>query len=106
MESGRFFLRPSELALRSCLTMSLTWPQQKLNEIHASPAHLLVIADTQVLDSHSLPSVRPWLRRLVHFIVESNLRKNWIGARNLKPEGVLFLGDMINGGRYARSDEE
>ena len=81
-------------------------PQVHKNVPDVSPAHLLVLADTQVLDPHSLPSVHPWFRRLVRFIFESNLRKNWITARSLRPDGVIFLGDMINGGRYARSDEE
>lgn len=72
-----------------------------------APVHLLIIADTQVLDAHSWPSIPHLIRPLITFAVELNTRKNWrttVGALN--PHAVLFLGDMINGGRYAHSQEE
>lgn len=80
--------------------------QSHLKTGKPTPAHLLVIADTQVLDDHSLPSVSTHLRPIVKFLVDSSLRKSWNAVRRLHPDGILFLGDMINGGRYARDPLE
>lgn len=39
-------------------------------------------------------------------MVDLNLRKSWRAALSLKPDAVIFLGDMMDGGRAAVSDEE
>ncbi|KAG9104383.1 hypothetical protein FRC06_003190 [Ceratobasidium sp. 370] len=66
----------------------------------------MLIADPQVIDHRSYPSRRLWLKTLTQFIVDSNLRKNWRAAKRLYPDVVVFLGDMMDGGRYRMLDDE
>jgi predicted phosphodiesterase len=39
-------------------------------------------------------------------VVDLNLRKNWHAALQHNPDAIVFLGDMMDNGRYAMSDEE
>jgi len=39
-------------------------------------------------------------------VVDLNLRKNWQAALRKEPDAVVFLGDMMDGGRSVMSDEE
>ncbi|KAG9127958.1 hypothetical protein FRC07_006975 [Ceratobasidium sp. 392] len=66
----------------------------------------MLIADPQVIDHRSYPGRRLWLKTLTQFIVDSNLRKSWRAAKRLYPDAVVFLGDMMDGGRYRMLDEE
>jgi hypothetical protein len=43
---------------------------------------------------------------LTQFIVDLNIRKSWNVATQLRPNVVVFLGDMMDNGRYASSDAE
>ena len=43
---------------------------------------------------------------LSQFIVDLNMRKSWWATKQLNPDVVVFLGDMMDGGRFAMSDEE
>lgn len=72
----------------------------------AKPAHVLIVADPQVLDSKSLPAVSFLIRPFTRWVVDFNLRKSWNAALKLHPQEVIFLGDMLNGGRYARDADE
>jgi hypothetical protein len=38
--------------------------------------------------------------------VDLNLRKNWQAAVSKKPDVVIFLGDMMDGGRMDMSNDE
>ena len=68
--------------------------------------HVLLVADPQVLDHRSYPDRPPWLMSLSQFIVDLNMRKSWWATKQLNPDVVVFLGDMMDGGRFAMSDEE
>lgn len=69
--------------------------------------NILLIADPQILDSHSYPDRSPLLSRLTQFIVDFNLRKSWrLVALKLRPHVVVFLGDMMDGGRGDMGDVE
>lgn len=70
------------------------------------PTHVLVLADPQILDSQSYPGRHPLLLWLTRVLVDGYLRKSWNAAMRLKPDMVIFLGDMMDGGRYALSDEQ
>lgn len=70
------------------------------------PTHVMLIGDPQVIDHRSYPSRRLWFKTLTQFIVDSNLRKSWQAAKRLSPNMVVFLGDMMDGGRYRMLDEE
>jgi hypothetical protein len=39
-------------------------------------------------------------------VVDLNLRKNWRAALRKKPDVVVFLGDMMDGGRFAMTENE
>lgn len=66
----------------------------------------MLIADPQVIDHRSYPGRRLWLKTVTQFIVDSNLRKSWRAAKRLSPNIVIFLGDMMDGGRYRMLDAE
>ncbi|KAG8747119.1 hypothetical protein FRC10_002168 [Ceratobasidium sp. 414] len=66
----------------------------------------MLIADPQVIDHRSYPGRRLWFKTLTQFIVDSNLRKSWRAAKRLYPDVVVFLGDMMDGGRYRMLDDE
>ncbi|KLO20354.1 Metallo-dependent phosphatase, partial [Schizopora paradoxa] len=71
-----------------------------------SPAHVLLVADPQILDHRSYPGRSGWLMSLSQFIVDLNLRKSWLVASRFEPDVVIFLGDMMDNGRLTSSDEE
>ncbi|TFK54090.1 Metallo-dependent phosphatase [Heliocybe sulcata] len=83
-------------SLRDC-----DWPDTSLRSVRsfATPEHILIIADPQVLDHRSYPERGKVLTRLSQFVVDWNLRKNWRVTRKLNPDAVVFLGDMMDGGR-------
>ncbi|EGO25593.1 hypothetical protein SERLADRAFT_437324 [Serpula lacrymans var. lacrymans S7.9] len=97
-EVGVFFYN-----LRSC-----DWPDRLQPE---SPdlrsAHILVVADPQVLDHRSYPERGLVLTMLSQFIADLNLRKSWrVTMHRLRPHAVVFLGDMMDGGRTDMDDDE
>lgn len=90
--------------------LKCAWPDASL-ELSSSdglqtPTHVLVLADPQILDSQSYPGRHPLLLWLTRVLVDGYLRKSWNAAMRLKPDMVIFLGDMMDGGRYALSDEQ
>jgi len=66
----------------------------------------MLIADPQIIDHRSYPGRPEWLKALTQFIVDLNLRKSWKAAKRLSPDVVIFLGDMMDGGRYRMLDQE
>ncbi|KAG6813550.1 hypothetical protein H0H92_009942 [Tricholoma furcatifolium] len=71
-----------------------------------TPSHVLLVADPQILDQRSYPERGPFLTYLTRLVVDLNLRKNWWAALRKQPDVVVFLGDMMDGGRINMSDEE
>ena len=67
---------------------------------------MLIVADPQILDRRSYPDRSPWLTRLSQFVVDLNMRKSWRAVLQQGPQVVVFLGDMMDNGRYAMSDDE
>ena len=39
-------------------------------------------------------------------VVDLYLRKSWWATLRLRPDVIIFLGDMMDGGRFAMSDAE
>lgn len=75
-----------------------------MNQVKAT--HVLLIADPQILGDRSYPGRPPWLMWLSQQIVDFNMRKSWWAVKWLSPDMVIFLGDMMDGGRDAMSDAE
>ncbi|THH08090.1 hypothetical protein EW145_g2951, partial [Phellinidium pouzarii] len=71
-----------------------------------TPTHVLLVADPQVIDARSYPDRSYWLSALSQFAVDLNLRKSWAATRRFAPDVVVFLGDMMDNGRYASGDQE
>ncbi|KAJ7497433.1 Metallo-dependent phosphatase-like protein [Mycena latifolia] len=70
------------------------------------PTHVLLVADPQILDHRSYPERGPYLTFISQLLVDLNLRKSWRAALRMRPDVVVFLGDMMDGGRFSMSDDE
>ena len=62
--------------------------------------HVLLIADPQIRAPRRHPTWRRWLH-----LTDVALRKRWSFVRSVRPDAVVFLGDMLDRGRYADDDE-
>ncbi|RDB25240.1 Cell division control protein 1 [Hypsizygus marmoreus] len=85
------------------------WPDLSLDLTHGhrgSPSHVLLVADPQILDHRSYPERGPYLTYLTQLAVDLNIRKNWRVALHKRPDAVVFLGDMMDGGRFNMPDDE
>ncbi|KAI0036889.1 Metallo-dependent phosphatase-like protein, partial [Vararia minispora EC-137] len=91
---------------------SCVWPDRALDSLfvrpycpsaqNSDPAHVLIVADPQMLDEDSYPGRGPWLMMVTQFIVDMFLRKAWHVAMAKQPDAVVFLGDMLDNGRAKR----
>ncbi|KAJ7076358.1 Metallo-dependent phosphatase-like protein [Mycena belliarum] len=84
------------------------WPDSDIAPTKASarPTHVLLVADPQILDHRSYPGRAPSLTYISQLLVDLNLRKSWRAALRTRPDVVVFLGDMMDGGRFSMSDAE
>ena len=99
------------------------WPDSKFQTVYISfsnilsltgfqtftssrPTHVLVVADPQILDHRSYPGRPAILTYISQVLVDLNIRKSWREATHLKPDAVIFLGDMMDGGRFPMPDAE
>ncbi|KAK0212804.1 Metallo-dependent phosphatase-like protein [Desarmillaria ectypa] len=71
-----------------------------------SAKHVLIVADPQILDHRSYPGRSALLTFLSRLFTDLNLRKSWRAAATKKPDAVVFLGDMMDGGRFEMTDSE
>ncbi|KAI0915723.1 hypothetical protein AcV5_010470 [Taiwanofungus camphoratus] len=101
-ESGTFFSHVNHCKWPGASTTN----NNRIYSTGTRPTHVLVIADPQILDSHSYPGRNSWLMWLSQVMVDLNLRKSWRAALRLQPDMIVFLGDMMDGGRASVSDEE
>ncbi|KAH7908471.1 Metallo-dependent phosphatase-like protein [Hygrophoropsis aurantiaca] len=87
---------------------SCEWPDSlRPTPEGARVARILVIADPQIIDHRSYPGRGRWLSALSQFMVDLNLRRNWHSTfHGLRPHAVVFLGDMMDGGRTAMVTSE
>ncbi|KAF7361777.1 Metallo-dependent phosphatase [Mycena venus] len=87
-----------------------SWPdseiQARTDASVQKPTHVLLVADPQILDHRSYPDRSPLLTYISQLLVDLNLRKSWRAALRMRPDVVVFLGDMMDGGRFAMSDAE
>ncbi|GLB37552.1 putative calcineurin-like phosphoesterase [Lyophyllum shimeji] len=85
------------------------WPdlaRSSLAAVGHSSTQVLLVADPQILDHRSYPERGPYLTYVTRLVVDLNLRKNWWAALQKRPDAIVFLGDMMDGGRFNMSDEE
>ncbi|KAG6833568.1 hypothetical protein H0H87_005219 [Tephrocybe sp. NHM501043] len=89
---------------------SCNWPDANLQSPSPStvdtPSHVLLVADPQILDHRSYPERGLFLTYLSRLVVDLNIRKNWWAALRKRPDVVVFLGDMMDGGRIDMPEDE
>ncbi|SCU81817.1 LADA_0C01244g1_1 [Lachancea dasiensis] len=70
------------------------WPET------ATPHHMAVLADPQIMDAHSYPG-RPWIANyFTQQVVDNYHARNWKYMHHiLDPHSTFFLGDLFDGGR-------
>ncbi|EAU91469.2 hypothetical protein CC1G_01958 [Coprinopsis cinerea okayama7 len=88
--------------LRGC-----RWPTPKgaKGDNRKRPTHVLLLSDTQV--KHPLLQSRgeAWSSVIRRFFYDLNLKKSWHVTTRLKPDVVIFLGDMLSNGKQAKNAE-
>ncbi|CAK7268444.1 hypothetical protein SEPCBS57363_003099 [Sporothrix epigloea] len=69
----------------------------------AEPHHLVFVADPQIIDAHSYPG-RPWpINSLTIMLTDNYMRRSYRELQEqLRPDTVMFLGDLFDGGREWR----
>ncbi|KAI0688030.1 Metallo-dependent phosphatase-like protein [Cytidiella melzeri] len=82
---------------------SCGWGNEQLSQSTAPPHRVLLVTDPQVWDLSS--SGQGILVRLRHWLYHDSLRKNWVHARSLRPDTIIFLGDIIDSGRKIQGDD-
>ncbi|KAF7376264.1 Cell division control protein 1 [Mycena sanguinolenta] len=96
-----------EYAVFGSSVRQCSWPDSEIQaQTGAKPTHVLLVADPQILDHRSYPDRAPFLTWISQLLVDLNLRKGWRAALRTRPDVVIFLGDMMDGGRFAMSDDE
>ncbi|KAK7692935.1 hypothetical protein QCA50_004576 [Cerrena zonata] len=68
--------------------------------------HVLLVADPQILDQGSYPGRDPALMWISQRIVDLNMRRSWRATQTMNPDVIIFLGDLMDRGRFALSDAE
>ncbi|CAK7239954.1 MAG: hypothetical protein STHCBS139747_001389 [Sporothrix thermara] len=69
----------------------------------AEPHHVVFVADPQIIDAHTYPG-RPWpLNSLTITLTDNYMRRSYRELQEqLRPDTVMFLGDLFDGGREWR----
>jgi len=76
--------------------------------VSAPTKRVLLVADAQVPDPRALVHTesRLGMGYFAELSREVYVRRAWRTTRLLRPQVVLFLGDMLKSGRSVRSDDE
>ncbi|KAJ3498475.1 hypothetical protein NLJ89_g10214 [Agrocybe chaxingu] len=69
-------------------------------------AHVLLIGDPQVQHPALTPKGSWWANPVRRILFELNLRKSWHVTARLRPDAVIFLGDMLANGKSAEIFEQ
>ncbi|KAG6335313.1 hypothetical protein ID866_3776 [Astraeus odoratus] len=80
------------------------WPDKALESWSSSatrPTRVMLIADVQVPNPATTRNL--WFGEDP---VTTYLRKSWSAVSRLRPDVVIFLGDVLSSGRYVRSKQE
>jgi hypothetical protein len=61
---------------------------------------MVIVADPQLTDEYSYPSRPGWILKPTEWLSDLFMWRNYLNLMNiLKPDSVLFLGDLMDGGR-------
>ncbi|GME88076.1 unnamed protein product [[Candida] boidinii] len=65
-----------------------------------NPYHILLIADPQLIDSHTYPGRNKLLLKLSEHVVDNYIDRNFKSlSKTLNPDSIIFLGDYLDNGR-------
>ncbi|KAK6437659.1 hypothetical protein LTR95_006139 [Oleoguttula sp. CCFEE 5521] len=89
-----------ERSVSSNHVKSCDWGSWEKWPTSATPHHLVFIADPQLVDPHTYPG-RPWpLSALTESYTDQYMVRNFrLINEQLDPDSVVFLGDLLDGGR-------
>lgn len=81
-------------SMQVCIELTILQPSE------ASPHHVVLVADPQIVDAHTYPG-RPWpLSSLTVLYTDLYLTRSYRLLRErLNPDSLFFLGDLFDGGR-------
>src|SRR5271156_2613010 len=81
-------------AIRNC-----SWPLDRPRECQVA-----IIADPQIVDENTYPrrGIAMWLTKV---FTDRYMRRNWAYLMRQKPGTVIFLGDLMDGGREWEDDK-
>lgn len=66
----------------------------------SSPYHSIIIGDAQIVDPNSYPNSTRIRLELTRFFSDNYLHRNYnIYTKLLKPDSIVFVGDLFDGGR-------
>lgn len=64
------------------------------------PYHILLVADPQLIDSHTYPGRNQVIMKLSEHVVDSYIKRNFKSlSKTLNPDSIIVLGDLLDNGR-------
>lgn len=76
------------------------WP------LDANAKHIAIIADPQIIDDYSYPGRNGFLKLVTRVVTDRYVARNFrLLHRRLRPDMIVFLGDLMDGGREIENDE-
>ncbi|KAF9024829.1 Metallo-dependent phosphatase [Hymenopellis radicata] len=94
-----------ELVVYFWSASSCSWPDGQLPATGNPPTHVMLLSDPQVKPPNAIRD-DTWLSSLGEIVFDVSVKKSWRVAKRFKPDVVVFLGDMLSGGKYVRSENE
>jgi ethanolamine phosphate phosphodiesterase len=74
--------------------------------IYENPTHIMLISDPQVSFISVFNNGATSIGLLQQYLLDLNLRKSWNVASRLKPQYVIFLGNMLARGPSVKTETE
>ncbi|KIY67150.1 hypothetical protein CYLTODRAFT_444201 [Cylindrobasidium torrendii FP15055 ss-10] len=100
-----FIVLWGELGLYFWSISACQWPDARLQPSERGLSHVMLIADPQVKPVGAF-SEETWTKWMAEYIFDSNVKRSWHAAKRLRPDVVIFLGDMLSAGKYVRGEKE
>lgn len=67
--------------------------------------NIMFIGDPQLIDNHTYPSYNKIFLKIAKHTSDKHLKRNFKSlSKNLKPDSIIFLGDLLDNGRSSSDD--
>ncbi|KAI0093186.1 Metallo-dependent phosphatase-like protein [Irpex rosettiformis] len=80
------------------------WGDKQPAKSTVNPHHVLLLTDPQVRTLSTIG--RGFLGSLRLWVYHESLKKNWAYAKSLRPDSIVFLGDILHAGQKIERDDE